>query len=113
MIVSQIQKVSDIVEEVQFATREQALGVEQITASVNQLENMTQQNAALVEESEATSEMVLSQANELRSVVSHFVLSHERSSNQQKMAAVGKLWSSSDRGKTGEDVVEPRQPALA
>jgi methyl-accepting chemotaxis protein len=52
-IVSSVRRVSGIIEEITAASAEQSDNVAQISQSVRQLDNMTQQNAALVEESAA------------------------------------------------------------
>lgn len=65
-------KVSDIVGEVQAASKEQAAGIEQVTVALTQLDDMTQQNAALVEESASASEMTMAQAHELNEAVGFF-----------------------------------------
>jgi aerotaxis receptor len=52
-MVSSVVRVSDMVHEISRATREQSLGISQVTEAMAQLDSMTQQNAALVEESTA------------------------------------------------------------
>lgn len=71
-IVISAAKVSDIVGEVQAASKEQTAGIEQVTTALTQLDDMTQQNAALVEESASASEMAMAQAHELNEAVGFF-----------------------------------------
>ena len=73
-IVSSVQRVSDIIGEITAASAEQSDGIGQINGSVTQLDQMTQQNAALVEESAAAAESLREQAVRLAEVVSTFKL---------------------------------------
>ena len=73
-IVGSVQRVSDIIGEITAASAEQSDGIGQINGSVTQLDQMTQQNAALVEESAAAAESLKDQAQKLAQVVSVFRL---------------------------------------
>jgi len=73
-IVDGVHKVSDIIEEISRASAEQATGISQVNASVSALDEMTQQNAALVEESAAAAESLKDQARQLADVVAVFRL---------------------------------------
>jgi methyl-accepting chemotaxis protein len=73
-IVSSVQRVSDIISEISTATAEQSEGIGQVNASVVRLDQMTQQNAALVEESAAAAESLKDQAARLNEVVGTFRL---------------------------------------
>jgi methyl-accepting chemotaxis protein len=75
-IVGSVQRVSDIINEITAASTEQSEGISQINSSVTQLDQMTQQNAALVEESAAAAESLKDQAVRLSQAVSVFRL-HE------------------------------------
>jgi len=55
-IVARVQRLTDIIGEITAATREQNDGIHQINAAVIQLDQMTHQNAALVEESAAAAQ---------------------------------------------------------
>ena len=71
-IVASVQRVSDIIAEISAAASEQSQGIGQVNASVSQLDQMTQQNAALVEESAAAAQSLSEQAGKLVRVVSAF-----------------------------------------
>jgi methyl-accepting chemotaxis protein len=73
-IVSSVQRVSDIIGEISAAATEQSAGIGQVNGSVVQLDQMTQQNAALVEESAAAAESLKDQAGRLAGAVSSFRL---------------------------------------
>jgi len=73
-IVQSVQKVGDIIAEIAAAGQEQATGVDQINQAISQMDNVTQQNAALVEETAAGSEQLEHQAKEMLELVSAFDL---------------------------------------
>ncbi|CAN5292928.1 hypothetical protein BH11PSE10_BH11PSE10_05010 [soil metagenome] len=71
-IVASVQRVSDIIGEITAAASEQSDGIGSINQSVAQLDQMTQQNAALVEESAAAAESLREQARQLTDAVGVF-----------------------------------------
>jgi methyl-accepting chemotaxis protein len=73
-IVSSVQRVADIIREITAASVEQSQGIGQVNTSVGSLDQMTQQNAALVEQSAAAAESLKEQANMLHDVVARFRL---------------------------------------
>jgi methyl-accepting chemotaxis protein len=73
-IVSQVKRVSDLIGEISAASVEQSSGIGQIGDAVNQLDQVTQQNAALVEESAAAAESLKHQAAQLAQTVAVFRL---------------------------------------
>ncbi|HVK30970.1 MAG TPA: methyl-accepting chemotaxis protein [Burkholderiaceae bacterium] len=73
-IVASVQRVTDIIGEISAAATEQSQGIGQVNVAVTQLDQMTQQNAALVEESAAAAESLKDQATRLAGVVSTFRL---------------------------------------
>jgi len=73
-IVSEVQRVTDIISEIKVATSEQSLGISQIEIAVQQLDGMTQQNAALVQESAAAADSLRDQAQTLARAVAGFKL---------------------------------------
>ncbi|MDB6002453.1 MAG: hypothetical protein JWP52_4152 [Rhizobacter sp.] len=77
-VVASIQRVTDIMGEISAASREQSAGVVQVGEAVTAMDQATQQNAALVEESAAAAESLKSQAMELVNAVSVFKLAGGR-----------------------------------
>jgi len=71
-VVTSVKRASDLVAEISAASREQSSGIAQVGDAVQQLDQVTQQNAALVEESAAASESLQLQARELAGIVSFF-----------------------------------------
>jgi methyl-accepting chemotaxis protein len=73
-VVSSIRRATDLMGEISAASNEQSLGVSQVGEAVMQMDQVTQQNAALVEEMAAAASSLKSQAQELVQVVSVFKL---------------------------------------
>ncbi|MEJ0008910.1 MAG: hypothetical protein WDM77_21730 [Steroidobacteraceae bacterium] len=69
-----VKKVADIVGEIAAASREQSAGIEQVNEAVMQMDGMTQQNAALIEEASAASGAMAEQANRLVETMSAYRL---------------------------------------
>ena len=76
-IVGSVQRVSDIIGEITAASSEQSDGIGQVSTSVSQLDQMTQQNSALVEQSAAAAESLKVQAHNLTHMVGTFRLERE------------------------------------
>lgn len=74
-IVTAIKKVKDIMAEIAAASVEQSTGIEEVSIAVSQMDEMTQQNAALVEEAAAAAESLQSQADQMTRSVAQFRLS--------------------------------------
>jgi methyl-accepting chemotaxis protein len=71
-IVVAVKKVTDIVAEIAAASREQSAGIDQVNKAVMQLDELTQQNAALVEEATAASQTMAEQARGLNDSMQRF-----------------------------------------
>jgi methyl-accepting chemotaxis protein len=73
-VVASVRRVTDIMSEIANASQEQSAGIEQVNVSIIEMDSMTQQNAALVEEAAAAAQSLQDQAAELSRVVSIFKL---------------------------------------
>ena len=71
-VVNQVRRVNDLMAEITVASKEQSLGVSQVGQAVAQLDEMTQQNAAMVEESSASAISMGDQAQRLVDAVKVF-----------------------------------------
>lgn len=71
-IVTSVKKVNDIIAEIAAASLEQSEGIEQVNKAISQMDEMTQQNAALVEQAAAASESMGEQASNLNELVGFF-----------------------------------------
>jgi methyl-accepting chemotaxis protein len=86
-IETSIQSVSDIMDEITEASRVQTRGIEQMFEAITQIDNGTQQNASLAEESTGASESMRMQANKLARVVSIFKLDASPAQDAPEAAA--------------------------
>ncbi len=73
-VVGSIRHVTDIMNEIMSASQEQSSGIEQVNTAIGQMDQVTQQNAALVEEAAAASQSLRDQADKLAQIVSVFKL---------------------------------------
>lgn len=73
-IVESIKRVASIVGEISMASHEQTTGIEQVNVAISQMDSVTQQNAALVEEAAAASVALKEQATELARIMAVFKL---------------------------------------
>ncbi|MHB8947733.1 MAG: methyl-accepting chemotaxis protein [Rhodoferax sp.] len=74
-IVQSVRKVADVISEITAASNEQSSGIAHVNQAIGNLDQMTQQNAALVEESAAAAESLREQASQLAQAVSVFKIS--------------------------------------
>jgi len=105
-MVPSINKTSDLVQEITAASEEQAAGVAQINTAMNQLNQVTQQNASSSEELAATAEEMSGQAEQLQQAMSFFTL---EAANASVNVAQGK---SRAAGGMTRSVARAAQPAL-
>jgi methyl-accepting chemotaxis protein len=73
-VVDSVKRVTDIMSDIAAASAEQSAGIEQVNLSIIEMDGMTQQNAALVEQAAAAFQSLQDQASELQRVVSIFKL---------------------------------------
>jgi methyl-accepting chemotaxis protein len=97
-IVTSIKRVTDIMAEISAASLEQSGGIEQVNTAITQMDDVTQQNAALVEEAAAAAESLEEQAQQLVQMVAKFKL--DAALHPEKFVAEKKVRRS----------VEPRAP---
>ncbi|HMP61864.1 MAG TPA: methyl-accepting chemotaxis protein [Phenylobacterium sp.] len=71
-IVEQVSEITQIVEEIAASSKEQAEGLAQVNTAVNQMDQVTQQNAAMVEQSTAASHALAREAAELARLMAQF-----------------------------------------
>ncbi|MGE6334084.1 methyl-accepting chemotaxis protein [Stenotrophomonas sp. NPDC077659] len=76
-IVTSVQRVTDIMSEISAASQEQSAGIEQVNQTVVQMDETTQQNAALVEEATAAARAMEDQAAQLADAVAIFRLDNQ------------------------------------
>jgi methyl-accepting chemotaxis protein len=86
-IVTSVQLVADIISGTAIASQEQSAGIEQVNQAVGQMDEMTQQNAALVEQAATAAESLQEQASQLAQAVSVFKLDGARHAVQPALQA--------------------------
>ncbi len=75
-IVEQVERLNGLVNEIAASAQEQATGLAEVNAAVNQMDKVTQQNAAMVEQTTAASHSLVTEAEELARLVAQFETSH-------------------------------------
>jgi methyl-accepting chemotaxis protein len=93
-VVTSIKRVNDIMSEIAAASAEQATGIDEVGKAITQMDEVTQQNAALVEEAAAAAESLQSQAVQLTERVASFKMDDSQQGHQQKTIAPSKALSS-------------------
>ena len=73
-VVGSVRRVADIMQDITAASSEQSAGIEQVNMAIVQMDQVTQQNAALVEQAAAAAESMQDQATALNEIVSVFRL---------------------------------------
>ena len=110
-IVTSVKKVAEIVGEISTASREQASELDGINSSVSSMDEMTQQNAALVEETTAAAQSLKDQARSLVDHVVHFRL--EESVDNNKVVALAPKVASSGKKQVEAPVRATQGPKAA
>lgn len=85
-IVTSVKQVADIMSEIAAAGGEQSRGIEQVNVAITQMDQVTQHNAALVEEAAAAAQSLLEQADNLHQVVGVFKMNSMPENNSGKAA---------------------------
>ena len=99
-IVTAVKRVSDIVAEIAAASQEQSSGIEQVNKAIMQMDDMMQQNAALVEQAAAAAESMDEQARGMKDLVSFFKVSGQgvnTTANTGQRTAAGEKRRSANR----------------
>lgn len=108
-IVTAIKRVNDIMSEIAAASSEQATGIQEVSNAVVQMDEMTQQNAALVEEAAAASDSMRQQSGELAQRVSVFKVGNHQGGGTSQLAQTSAPATSSSYGKLPKDRDVPSQ----
>ncbi|MBP6112883.1 MAG: globin-coupled sensor protein [Sphingobium sp.] len=86
-IVSRVRDVTERVQQITAVSQDQASSIEQVNTAVTEMDQMTQQNAAMVEESSAAARSLLTEANQLADLVSRFTIKTGAAAAQPSRAA--------------------------
>ncbi|SBS29820.1 Methyl-accepting chemotaxis protein IV [Marinomonas spartinae] len=90
-IVNAIKQVNDIMTEIADASSEQSIALNEVSKTVSNMDEMTQQNAALVEEAAAASESLLAQADQLASDVNEYQLNDNENDSHSHLKKIANL----------------------
>ena len=110
-IVDSVKKVTDIVAEIAAASQEQSAGIDQVNKAVMQMDEMTQQNAALVEESSAAARALEEQGQKLQELMGFFRLGANDSIARGGPRRAARLVSGGP--KAGDGQAEPKKARAA
>jgi uncharacterized phage infection (PIP) family protein YhgE len=108
-IVAQVKRVTDLIGEISSSTLEQSNGIGQVNQAVGQLDQMTQQNAALVEESAAAAASLREQADRLAQAVAVFRLSRQETRQAIDAAQARAGATLAQRAAAAPPAARPRQ----
>src|SRR5262249_26838632 len=116
-IVTSVKRVTDIMAEITVASQEQSGGIEQVNQAIVQMDRVTQQNAALVEEAAAAAESMKEQAQALSHAVSVFNVGQRAAPPPQvslttQPEALHRFGRSPARTGAGPSFDTPAHPAL-
>jgi methyl-accepting chemotaxis protein/uncharacterized membrane protein len=90
-IIESVKKVNELIADIATASQEQATGIHEINSAITQMDEVTQQNAALVQENTAAADSLATQSNTLEEMMRFFVLddaSQESASRNGKVMAL-------------------------
>ncbi|WP_236597126.1 methyl-accepting chemotaxis protein [Paraburkholderia hiiakae] len=107
-VVISARRVADLMGEIAAASEEQHTGIEQVNRAVAQMDEVTQQNAALVEEASAAAQSMAAQSNGLRDVVTVF-----RIGAQAVSAAASVVAAPAQSARAVRPAAPPKRPAPA
>jgi PAS domain S-box-containing protein len=103
-LVPDIQKTSELVQEISAASKEQTSGADQINAAIQQLNQVIQQNAGAAEEMSSTAEELSSQAEQLQETVSFFKVDGADHAAVRNLMPVKKQTSTDQRQKNAGNI---------
>lgn len=86
-IADQVLQINQLIRQISASASEQAVGLKEINSAVTQMDQVTQQNAAMVEETTAASVTLNGEAETLKSLVAGFAVSGGQPSQQLRAAA--------------------------
>jgi methyl-accepting chemotaxis protein len=106
-IMTAVKKVADIVAEISAASQEQSSGIEQVNKAVMSMDEVTQQNAALVEEAAAAAEALMDQARQMTETMAKYRV---RESDRPEKAALTAARPAETRHYAGPERRGPNRP---
>jgi methyl-accepting chemotaxis protein len=86
LMVPDIQRTAELVQEITASSKEQDAGAEQVNQAIQQLDQVIQQNASAAEEMASTSEELSSQAEQLQETIGFFKVDHQSATARRRLA---------------------------
>lgn len=108
-VVTAVRRVTDIMDEISAASQEQSDGIEQVSQAVGQMDQVTQQNAALVQQASAAAASLEEQANRLEQAVAVFKLLGMQGASHQALPSASPATNAMTAPKT--DQLQTSRPA--
>jgi len=107
-IVASVQRVTDIMGEISAASSEQSTGIDQVNTAITSMDEVTQQNAALVEEAAAAAESLVEQASSLMDIVSGFKLNGAKTQERRSSGSPMRVSNPAKRAPTESVLVSKK-----
>ncbi|WP_447045191.1 methyl-accepting chemotaxis protein [Vreelandella sp. H-I2] len=110
-VVTAVRRVTDIMDEISAASQEQSDGIEQVSQAVGQMDQVTQQNAALVQEASAAAASLEEQANRLEQAVAVFKLLGMQAAAHQALPSASSTYTPTNAMPAPKAGQQARRPA--
>ncbi|MDX1496022.1 MAG: methyl-accepting chemotaxis protein, partial [Salinisphaeraceae bacterium] len=110
-IVSSVKRVTDIMADITAASQEQSSGIEQVNQTITQMDQVTQQNAALVEEATSSAKSLEQQAGDLMQSVARFILAKEQEQANAAASATRKV-EATEESTESKPIPAPARPGV-
>jgi methyl-accepting chemotaxis protein len=101
-IMKQVSGINDIVREIAISAKEQASGLQEVNTAVNQMDQVIQQNAAMVEESTAASRALAQEAPVLGDMISRFQIGAAEASPRRRLQSTPTEEAKTRAARSGE-----------
>jgi len=111
-IVVRVKKVTDVMAEIASSSREQASGIEQVNKAITMMDDVTQQNAALVEEASAAAQALTEQASSLTQLISRYRVGEGSAGEAPRAVARPAAAPAVDRRAAGRPLTGKKRPAV-
>jgi methyl-accepting chemotaxis protein len=110
-IVVRVKKVTDVMAEIASSSREQASGIEQVNKAITMMDDVTQQNAALVEEASAAAQALTEQASSLTQLIARYQVGEDSSEDSPRTAAKPAAAPAVERRAANRPLTGKKRPA--
>jgi methyl-accepting chemotaxis protein len=111
-IVIGVKKVTDVMAEIASSSREQAAGIEQVNRAITMMDDVTQQNAGLVEEASAAAQALTEQATSLTKLIAHYRVGVDSADEVPRAAARPTVAPAVERRAPTRPMAGKRKPAV-